>query len=124
MRRQRDADWRPVEAHHVDAAEFMHLMTHGRRKTRSYRGPCAPLALLMHQTQKQSWIVNFMRVSRSAIAKKACFTSNLSPPVGSARDAVPGQRIAFQFRSYGRHRQGPQPVSPTTTAEDAQGVRM
>ena len=27
-------------------------------------------------------------------------------PVGSARDAVPGQRVAFRFRSYGRHRQG------------------
>jgi hypothetical protein len=28
-----------------------------RRKTRSYCGPCGPLALLIYQTQKQSWIV-------------------------------------------------------------------
>jgi hypothetical protein len=28
-----------------------------RRKTRGYCGPCVPLALLIYQTQKRSWIV-------------------------------------------------------------------
>jgi hypothetical protein len=39
------------------ATGLTRLQSQNSRKTRSYCGPCAPLALLIYQTQKQSWIV-------------------------------------------------------------------
>jgi len=42
MRRQRDATGRAGRAHHVDAAEFMHLMTMGGSSAIPPRAPAAP----------------------------------------------------------------------------------
>ena len=43
MRRQRDATGKAsVKAHHVDAAEFMHLMTVGGSNAIPPRAPAAP----------------------------------------------------------------------------------